>query len=98
MPTLRPPPITRLPQELVELIISYFIHNTHTLLACSMTCYSWYIAAVSHLHHTLTASGAPFTGGGPTWPTSLRNSYKLGLLPLVKKLRIRTLFKSPFTP
>jgi hypothetical protein len=46
--------ITKLPQDLVEVIISYFIYDTSTLLACSTTCYSWYIASVPHLHRSLT--------------------------------------------
>jgi len=91
VPTLRPSPITRLPQELVELIISHFIRDTRTLLACSMTCYSWYIAAVPHLHYTLTIDTLK-----RSWPR-LRNSYALGLLPLVKRFRFRTLCNH-FTP
>ena len=53
-PTIRPSPATKLPLELVETIFSYLIYDARSLLACSMTCYSWYIAAVPHLHHTLT--------------------------------------------
>ena len=91
-------PITRLPQELVAVIISYFIDDTSTLLACSMTCYSWYIAAVPHLHHSLTA-GEPWEAKY-VWPKPLQNSYKLGLLPLVKRFRIRadTYHSLEFTP
>ena len=99
VPPLRPSPITGLPQELVELIISYFTHDTRTLLACSMTCYSWYIAAVPHLHHTLTTDDVhcPPDGEKSKWPRPLQNSYKLGLLPLVKRFRVRT-YHGPFTP
>jgi hypothetical protein len=85
-------PIAKLPQELVGLIISYFIRDTRTLLACSTTCYSWYIAAVPHLHHTLTTDDDHFrhkSGRQCYWPRPLRKSYNLGLLPLVKRLRIR---------
>jgi len=98
-PALCPSPITRLPQELVELVISYFTHHTRTLLACSMTCYSWYIAAVPHLHHTLTTRSpmVSYDGGKSHWPRPLRNSYNLGLLPFVKRFRIRTCI-DPFTP
>ena len=99
-PTLHASPITKLPQELVELIISYFTRDTRTLLACSLTCYSWYIAAVPHLHHTLTTNDTLFPGDGgksSKWPRSLRNSYNLGLLPFVKRFHIRT-FSDPFTP
>jgi hypothetical protein len=89
--TTHPSPITRLPQELVQVIVSYFIYDTPTLLACSMTCYSWYIAAVPHLHHSFTADdwfGRP-TDRKYWWPRPLQESYKLGLLPLVKRFRIR---------
>ena len=98
-PTLRPSPIARLPQELIELIISYLIGDTPTLLACSMTCYSWYIAAAPHLHHTLTTRNSLTNNdeGKSNWPRPLRNSYSLGLLPFVKRFHIRT-FRDPFTP
>ena len=95
-------PIASLPQELVELIVSYLIRDPYTLLACSLTCYSWYIAAVPHLHHSLTTedNSLPAGGGKHLWPTPLRNSYKLGLLPFVKRFRIRTSHNpsDPFTP
>jgi hypothetical protein len=102
-PTVHPSPISNLPQELVERIISYFIHDKHTLIACSTTCYSWYIAAVPHLHHTLTTDNHPLRDKWTeecVWPKPLRNSYKLGLLPLVKRLRIRLEDRrfSKFTP
>jgi hypothetical protein len=101
--TVHPSPIFNLPQDLVELIISYFIHDKHTLLVCSTTCYSWYIAAVPHLHHTLTTDNHAFRdkrGEECFWPTPLRYSYRLGLLPLVKRLRIRLGDRrfSQFTP
>ena len=47
-------PVTKLPEELVGMIISYFIYDIRTPPTCSLTCYSWYIAVVPHLHHTLT--------------------------------------------
>ena len=56
-----------------------------------MTCYSWYIAAVPYLHHSLTTDDGPsrLRGGAHPWPRPLRKSYELGLLPLVKRFRIR---------
>lgn len=87
-----PGPITRLPQELVRAIISYFIYDTNTLLACSLICYQWYMVAVSHLHHSLTTDNyrdGPWPYGKYSWPKPLRKSYKLGLLPLVIRFRIR---------
>jgi len=73
------------------MIISYFIYDTRTLLACSLTCYPWYIAAVSHLHHSLTTDNdnTPWPHRKHFWPNPLRKPYKLGLLPLVKRFRIR---------
>lgn len=98
-PTPRPSQNTVLPQELVETIISYLIHDIPTLLACSMTCFSWYIAALPHLHHSLTANdnAIPWEDGKYQWPGPLRKSYELGLLPLVRRFRIRHDF-SVFAP
>ena len=79
-------PIIRLPQELVDAIIHYFIYDVHTLAACSLTCRSWYISAVPHLHHTLTTTDKKERF---RWPIPLRESYNLGLLPLVKQFCIR---------
>jgi len=64
---------------------------TRTLISCSMTCYSWYIAAVPHLHHTLTTDDyiSIMDDWKYKWPRPLRNSYNLGLLPFVKQFRIR---------
>jgi hypothetical protein len=85
-------PIPKFPQELVEQIISYLIYDNRALLACSATCYSWYIATFPHLHHTLTTDNRSLPGKRgkeSSWPNPLRRTYKLGLLPLVKRLRIR---------
>ena len=71
------------------MIIIHLIYDTHSLLACSLTCYSWYISIVPHLHHTLTISTNPFKKRKLMWPYPLMYTYRLGLLPLVKKLRIR---------
>ena len=94
MPTTPSSPATKLPRELVEMIISHLIYDTPTLLACSLTCYSWYIATVSHLHHTLTTDGGRWRADKKyLWPTPLRKSYELGLLPLVTRLRIRSSYQ-----
>ena len=90
--TGHPSPIAKLPQELVEMVISCFIYDKCSLMACSMTCYSWYVIAVHHLHHSLTTDNKNPPRGLATryfWPRPLKRSYKLGLLPLVKRLRIR---------
>lgn len=54
---------------------------------CTMTRYSWYIAAVFHLHHILTTDNQVF------YP---RDNVYLRLLPLVRRFWIRKL-PEPFT-
>ena len=83
--------VVNLAQELVDLIISYHACDTPTLLACSMTCRSWYIAAVPHLHHSLTTYNKAWYSQDEKyeWPKPLQKSYELGLLRFVKRLRIR---------
>jgi hypothetical protein len=49
-----PFPVTRLPQEIVEMIIIHLIYDKRSLLTCSSTRRPRYTAAVPHLHHTLT--------------------------------------------
>ena len=73
------------------MIISYLIHDTSTLLACSMTCFAWYLATVPHLHYSLTTdeNAVPREDGKYRWPRPLQESYKLGLLPLVRRFRVR---------
>jgi len=78
-----------LPVEILEMIILHLIYSTRSLLACSLTCYSLYHVAVPHLHHTLiTQTDSQDRSDRPKWPKPLRNTCKLGLLPLVKKLHI----------
>ena len=88
----RPSPIARLPQELMEMVISCFVYDKQSLLACSMTCYSWYMIAVSYLHYSLTIDDEHSLCGFTTrysWPRPLEESFNLGLLPHVKRFRIR---------
>ena len=75
---------TRLPQEIVEMIIFYLVYDRPSLCACSLTCRSWYITAAPHLHHTYLLTGGP----APIGRRRLKDASKLGLLPLVKTLRI----------
>ena len=93
-------PIARLPQELVDAIIAYCIYNTRTLQACSLTCYSWYIAAVRHLHYSLTTDDYVFGKDEENyrWPTPLQQPHDLGLLPLVRRFRIRLFPYDSFAP
>ena len=84
------PTDAKIPLEIVETIISHLIHDMRSLLACSLTCYSWYIASVPHLHHTLVVRSGPWPYQPKLqWPTPLQNASELNLLPLVKKFRIR---------
>lgn len=76
-------PSGSLPYELVEMIIAHLIYDVQTLKACALTCYSWYIAAVPHLHRTCVFRGVDRAG-----LKSLSVRHALGLLPLVKDLRI----------
>jgi len=86
----RPSPATRIPQEIVEIIIAHLIYDRRSLLACSLTCYSWYIAAVPHLHHTfITLTSFIWGDLSLLWPKPLLYKHRLGLLFLVKKLQIR---------
>ena len=88
--TTRPSPATRLPQEIVEMIIANLIHDKYSLLVCSLTCYSWYIAAVPHLHHTLrTRIHAEPQNEKLWWPDSFLHKHKLGLLSSAKKFQVR---------
>jgi len=87
----RPSYFARLPADILEMIIVHLIYDTHSLLACSLTCYSWYIVTVPHLHHTLitqTHSSWELGINKPKWPKPLQNMHRLGLLPLVKKVHI----------
>ena len=60
------------------------------LLACSATCYSWYMTAVPHLHYSLTTDERSFWKNGRyNWPRPLQESHELGLLPFVRRLSIR---------
>jgi hypothetical protein len=81
------------------MIITHLIYDTRSLSACSLTCYSWYIASVHHLHHTLTAR-PPRCIGKRGWLKPLKNASELGLLPLVKKFKLHgTDYSNPaFSP
>jgi len=86
-PTASSSPATRLPQEIINITIAYLTYDTHTLRACTLTCYSWYIAAVPHLHYALSIETRTldqmFWRANPLW-----HMHTLGLLPLVRKLRV----------
>ena len=77
------------------------IYRRHDLLACSLTCYSWYIAILPRLHHTLIISTGPAWKLKMVWPKPLQEKHKLGLLPFVKRLLIHgdnSLHSKEFSP
>jgi len=88
-PTTPSSPANRLPLGIAKHIIAHLIYDRRSLLGCSLTCCSWYIAAVPHLHHTLNL-GTDYLHlpSKYKWPKPLHRMHKLGLLPLVKKLHI----------
>ena len=71
------------------MIIAHLIYYKFSLLACSLTSYSWYLAAVPHLHHTLIIPVYFVRENEQLWrPDSFRRIYELGLFPLVKKFHV----------
>jgi len=83
-------PAPDLPQEVIQRIIAHLIYHRPSLLACSLTCYSWYIATVPHLHHTLIIlNRRHYVTPKHTWPEPLRNAGRLGLPPLVRRVQVR---------
>ena len=81
-------PANRLPLEVIEMIIAYLVDDKHSLLACTMTGRSWYIAAVPHLHPTLTVNMGS-RDRKHEWPNPIIHMYMLGLFPFVKEFRVR---------
>ena len=69
------------------MIVAYLIHNRKALKACSLTCRTLYLAAVPHLHHTITLR---WRGRGFTHSQlrPLSKLHGLGLIPFVKELRV----------
>ena len=71
------------------MIIGYLIDDTDSLVTCSLTSRSWYIAAVPHLHRTLFTRMNPFYSSKKTrWPAPLRTASKFGSLPFITRLFI----------
>ena len=84
-------PAATLPLEVVEIIIAFLSFDAHSLRSCTLTCYSWYIAAVPHLYHTLRIWARSCVRNPGQWLNSLQRMHKLGLLPLVKSFQVRGL-------
>ena len=85
-----PSSATRLPLEVVDIIVAYLVHDLPSLRACSLTCYSWYIAAVTPLHHPLVINTWTYSYVSPLQGLEpIRRMHSLGLLPLVGSLEIK---------
>ena len=74
----------KLPQELMDEIISY-VYDRNTLLSCSKTCCSLYIATRPRLYRSLSLDWRD-----EEWPPRVQKVYGLGLLPLFKRLRVNS--------
>jgi hypothetical protein len=81
----------RLPYEIVEIVIVHAADDLGALQACSLTCHPWYIAAVPHLHHTITLGGN-ILSITPGKLKPLSKPHQLGLMPLVRAEQRRTWF------
>jgi len=81
-------PTCPLPYEIAEMILTHLTHDLGTLKVFSLTCRSWYIVAVPHLHHTLTLRENEF-GVAYGELARLSKLQGLGLLPLVKEIRVK---------
>lgn len=87
-----PPPVAcgahksthSLPYEIVEMIIAHLVHDHRALVACSLTCRSWYIIAASRIHHTLFL----WRGFHHDRLKPLFKLHGLGLVPLVQEIRV----------
>jgi hypothetical protein len=89
--------VYRLPYEIVEMIIAHITRDLDTVKAFSSTCRSWYIAAVPHLHHTLTLKDDILsTTRSELKPLS--KLHHLGLMPLVKEMRVDQWHERWFVP
>jgi len=76
------------PHDIVEMIIAHLVHHRRTLKAYSLTCHSWYTAAVPHLHHTVTLTGGrPEIGRSRLEP--LPRLHELGLISFVREIRVK---------
>jgi len=79
------------------MIIAHLTCDARSLSACTLTCYSWYLAAASHLHNTLVTRTNHWNRK-LWWQDPLWRMHALGLLPLVKILWIRGDHQSTFSP
>ena len=69
------------------MIIAHLIYNLCALKACSLTCLSWYIITVPHIHHTITFREKSFFIT-QTRLKPLSKLHGLGIIPLVREVRV----------
>ena len=89
------PPDTRIvhesthifPYEIMGMIIAHLTYDFDALKACSLTCRSWYIAVVSHIHHTLILRERTPKKSHDKLKT-LSKLHERGLMPLVEEIRV----------
>ena len=81
-----------LPHELVVMIVAYLAHDIRSLKAFSLTCRSWYIAAVPLIHHTLALNLA---GGCVVYRSLLEPISKLHELDLIHLVRAIQVTQEP---
>ena len=79
-------PTGRFPYNIMVTIIAYLTHSSRTLKACSLTCRSWHIPTVPHLHRTLNLRERTPKSRGKLKP--LFKLHGLGLAPLVEEVRV----------
>ena len=81
-------PASRLPQEVVDMIIAHLIYDRRSLWACSFASRSCYSAAVPHLHRTLTTQTGYWANGKIKWPKPLRIASQFCFLPFVTRVSL----------
>jgi len=79
------------------MIVANLIYDTRSLRTCTLTCYSWYLAAVPRLHRTLITHTNPWDKKF-LWPNPLYHMDTLGLLPLLKVFWVRGDDRFTFSP
>ena len=97
-PSFKPLPLNcRLPQELADMIVFYFIHDIRTLMLHDIL-FVVHDCPRPHLHHSLTITDYPLHPGTGKhmWPVPPQNSPEFDLLPLVGRFHIRLVY-SKFT-
>ena len=100
----------RLPQELVDIIISY-VYDAETLRSLSMTCRWCYFTAILYLHSSITTYNlrdpleclkkeGTWYAGRKQWPEPLQGLHRFDFLQLVMRISIldKGLVGNYFTP